>query len=81
MTKYETSSTYQINEGMYECRVSETTINYYRVKAKSRTDAIMQVNSAIASGIMGNIALNDTNDDSPKIDYTVQVSPEGEVII
>ena len=65
----------------YECRVSETNINYYRVEAKSRTDAIKQVNLALATGIMGNIELNDTNDDSPKIDYTVQVSPEGEVII
>ena len=80
MTKYETSSTYQINEGMYECRVSETTINYYRLEAKSRTDAIMQVNSAIASGIMGNIELDNSIKMMPQMNYAVKLSPEGEVI-
>ena len=80
MTKYKTSSTYQINEGMYECRVSETTINYYRVEAKSRTDAIMQVNSAIASGIMGNIELDNSIKMMPQMNYAVKLSPEGEVI-
>ena len=65
---------------MYECRVSETTINYYRVKAKSRTDAIMQVNSAIATGIMGNIALDNSVKMMPQMNYAVQISPEGEVI-
>ena len=81
MTKYQTSSTYQINEGMYECRVSETTINYYRVEAKSRTDAIKQVNSAIASGIMGNIALDNSVKMMPQMNYAVKLSPEGEVIV
>ena len=65
---------------MYECRVSETTINYYRLKAKNRTDAIKQVNSAIASGIMGNIALDNSVKMMPQMNYAVQLSPEGEVI-
>tara|TARA_B000000441_G_scaffold11368_1_gene6883 strand:- start:382 stop:588 length:207 start_codon:yes stop_codon:yes gene_type:complete len=65
---------------MYECRVSETNINYYRVEAKSRTDAIMQVNSAIASGIMGNVALDNSVKMTPQMNYAVQLSPEGEVI-
>ena len=77
MTKYETSSTYQINEGMYECRVSETTINYYRVEAKSRTDAIKQVNLAIATGIMGNIALDKSVKQTPQMNYAVKLTPEG----
>ena len=65
---------------MYEYRVSETNINYYRLEAKSRTDAIMQVNSAIATGIMGNIALDNSVKMMPQMNYAVQLSPEGEVI-
>ena len=66
---------------MYECRVSETTINYYRVEAKSRTDAIKQVNSAIATGIMGNISLDDSVKQTPQMNYAVKLSPEGKVIV
>ena len=65
---------------MYECRVSETTITYYRLEAKSSTDAIMQVNSAIATGIMGNIALDNSVKMMPQMHYAVQLSPEGELI-
>ena len=65
---------------MYECRGSETTINYYRLEAKSRTDAIKQVNLAIASGIMGNIALDNSVNMMPQMNYAVQLSPEGEII-
>ena len=65
---------------MYECRVSETTINYYRVDAKNSTDAIKQVNSGIDSGIMGNIALDNSVKMMPQMNYAVQISPEGEVI-
>ena len=65
----------------YECRVSETTINYYRVKATSRTNAIMQVNSAIATGNMDNIVLDDSVKQTPQMNYAVQLSPEGEVIV
>ena len=65
---------------MYECRVSETNINYYRLEAKNRTDAIKQVNSALATGIMGNIALDNSVKMMPQMTYAVQLSPEGEVI-
>ena len=65
----------------YECRVSETNINYYRVEAKSRTDAIKQVNLALATGIMGNIALDNSIKMMPQMNYAVQLSPEGEVIV
>ena len=65
---------------MYECRVSETNINYYRLEAKSRTDAIKQVNSALATGIMGNIALDNSVNMMPQMNYAVQLSPEGEII-
>ena len=66
---------------MYECRVSETNINYYRLEANSRTDAIKQVNSAIATGIMGNIELDNSIKMEPQMNYAVQLSPEGEVIV
>ena len=65
----------------YEIRVTQVTRDYYRLEAKSRTDAIMQVNSAIASGIMGNIALDNSVKMMPQMNYAVKLSPEGEVII
>ena len=65
----------------YECRVSETNINYYRVEAKSRTDAIMQVNSGISPGNMGNVALDNSIKMEPQMNYADQLSPEGEVIV
>ena len=65
----------------YEIRVTQVCNDYYRLEADSPADAEKQLWTALSTGIMGNIELNDTNDDSPKIDYTVQVSPEGEVII
>ncbi len=65
----------------YEIRVTQLTRDYYRLEADNPKDAEQQLWTALSTGIMGNIELNDTNDESPKIDYTVQVSPEGEVII
>tara|TARA_B100000886_G_scaffold133718_1_gene90266 strand:+ start:2351 stop:2557 length:207 start_codon:yes stop_codon:yes gene_type:complete len=65
----------------YEIRVTQVTRDYYRLEAKDEKDAEAQLWTALRTGIFGNVALNDTNDCSPTIDYTVQVSPEGEVII
>ena len=65
----------------YEIRVTQVTRDYYRLEADSPKDAEQQLWTALCSGIMGNIALNDTLDQSPKIDYTVELTPEGEVII
>ena len=66
---------------LYECRVSETNINYYRVEAKRRTDAIMQGNSAISTVNMGNVALDNSIKMEPQMNYAVELSPEGEVIV
>jgi len=65
----------------YEIRVTQVTRDYYRLEAKDAKDAEQQLWTALSSGIMGNIALNDTNDLPPKIDYSVQLSPEGEPIL
>tara|TARA_R100000773_G_C4150688_1_gene72896 strand:+ start:414 stop:620 length:207 start_codon:yes stop_codon:yes gene_type:complete len=65
----------------YEIRVTQVTRDYYRLEAKDVKDAEAQLWTALRTGIMGNIALNDTNDNAPTIDYTVQLSDEGEVII
>ena len=65
----------------YEIRVTQVTRDYYRLEADSPKDAEQQLWTALSTGIMGNIALNDTNDNAPKIDYTVELTPEGEVII
>ena len=65
----------------YEIRVTQVTRDYYRLEADSPMDAEQQVWTALSTGIMGNIVLNLTLDNEPKIDYTVQLSPEGEPIL
>ena len=65
----------------YEIRVTQTCRDYYHVVADSPKDAEQQLWTALRTGIMGNIDRNDTIDCTPKIDYTVQLSPEGEPIL
>ncbi len=65
----------------YEIRVTQVTRDYYRLEADSPKDAEQQLWTALSTGIMGNIDLNLTLDNEPKIDYTVQLSPEGEPIL
>ena len=65
----------------YEIRVTQVTRDYYRLEAKDAKDAEQQLWIALSSGIMGNIDRNDTQDQPPKIDYSVQLSPEGEPIL
>ena len=65
----------------YEVRVSQTHIDYYRIEAKDEEHAKQQVNVALSSGIMGNVSLDDTIKREYVIDYAVELSPEGEVII
>ena len=65
----------------YEIRITQTCRDYYRVEATDAKDAEQQVWAALRSGIMGNVALDDTIDSAPTIDYTVQLSPEGEPIL
>ena len=65
----------------YEIRVTQVTRDYYRLEADSPKDAEQQLWTALSTGIMGNIDRNLTLDNEPKIDYTVQISPEGEPIL
>ena len=65
----------------YEIRVTQVTRDYYRLEADSPKDAEQQLWTALSTGIMGNIDLNRTLANEPKIDYTVQLSPEGEPIL
>jgi hypothetical protein len=65
----------------YEVRVKQTHIDYYRVEAKDADNAKQQVNEALSSRIMGNVSLDDTIKREHVIEYAVQLSPEGEVII
>ena len=64
----------------YEIRVTQVCNDYYRLEANSPAEAEKLLWTALSTGIMGNIERSDTNDHSPKIDYTVQLSPEGEPI-
>ena len=65
----------------YEIRVTQVCKDYYRLEAGSPEEAEKLLWTALSSGIMGNIERNDTIDEAPKIDYTVQLTPEGEVIL
>ena len=65
----------------YEIRVTQTCRDYYRLEANSPAEAEKLLWTALSCGIMGNIERNDTIDHSPTIDYTVPLSPEGEVIL
>ena len=65
----------------YEIRVTQTCRDYYRVEADNAKDAEQQVWAALRTGKRGNVKLDDTIDSAPTIDYTVQLSPEGEVIL
>ena len=65
----------------YEVRVTQTHIDYYRVEAKDAESAKQQVNVALSSRIMGNVSLDDTIKREHVINYAVQLTPEGEVII
>ena len=55
----------------YEIRVTQVCNDYYRLEADSPAEAEKLLWTALSTGIMGNIERSDT----------VQVSPEGEVII
>ena len=65
----------------YEVRITQVCRDYYRVEATDPKDAEQQVWSALRSGTFDKVKLDDTIDHSPTIDYTVPLSPEGEVII
>ena len=65
----------------YEIRVKNTHFDYYRVHAKDAEDAKQQVDVALSSRIMGNVSLDDTIKREYEIEYAVQLSPEGEVIL
>ena len=65
----------------YEIRVTQTCRDYYHVEADNPKDAEQKLWLALRTGIMGNIERNDAIDSAPKIDYTVQLSPEGEPIL
>ena len=65
----------------YEIRVTQTCRDYYRLEANSPEEAEKLLWTALSTGIMGNIERNDTIDSAPTIDYTVQLSPEGEPIL
>ena len=65
----------------YEIRVTQVCKDYYRVNANSPKEAEAILWDALRSGNKELVELNDTNDNPPEIDYTVQLTPEGEVII
>ena len=65
----------------YEIRVTQTCRDYYRLEANSPEEAKKLLWTALSTKIMGNIELNDTIDCIPVVDYAVQLSPEGEVLI
>ena len=72
---------------MYEIRVTQLCRDYYRVHADNSKDAEAQLWASLRAGKtdikngLTLVELNDTIDSAPTIDYTVQLSPEGEPIL
>ena len=72
---------------MYEIRVTQLCRDYYRVHADSPKDAEAPLWASLRAGKtdikdgLTLVELNDTIDSAPTIDYTVQLSPEGEPIL
>ena len=71
----------------YEIRVTQVCRDYYRVEADNAKDAEQKLWASLRAGKtdikdgLTLVELNDTNDNPPTIDYTVQLSPEGEPIL
>ena len=71
----------------YEIRVTQVCRNYYRVEANNAKDAEQQLWASLRAGKtdikngLTLVTLDNTLDSPPEIDYTVQLSPEGEVIV
>ena len=66
----------------YEVRVTHSYTNYYHIEAKNEEEAkdlirqkVIEEDSFIEARI------NDTIPHTPKVDYAVQVTPDGEVIL
>ena len=65
----------------YEIRVTQVCKDYYRVNARSPKEAEAKLWEALRSGDKELVELNDAIDNPPEMDYTVQLSPEGEPIL
>ena len=71
----------------YEIRVTQVCRNYYRVEANNAKDAEQQLWASLRAGKtdikngLTLVTLDNTLDSPPEIDYTVLLSPEGEVIV
>ena len=66
----------------YEVRVTHSYTNYYHIEAKNEEEAkdlirqkVIEEDSFIEARI------NDTIPHTPKVDYAVQITPDGEVIL
>ena len=66
----------------YEVRVRVSRFDYYHIEAKSKAEARAFVKAQVVNPLDWSYAtLDDTIKREPIIDYAVQLSPEGEVII
>ena len=75
----------------YEVRVKQTHIDYYRIEAKSEDEAKSLISQHVGYGSNSNEKIEDnyfikakkvdTIKRVPVIEYALQLSPEGEVII
>ena len=66
----------------YEVRVTQTHVDYYHVEANSEEEAKAFVKLQVKNPKNWIYAtLDDTIKRTPVIDYAVQLSPEGEVIL
>ena len=79
--KHTNFSIKQRGAAAYEIRVTQVCKDYYRVEADNPKEAEAKLWEALRTGNKKLVELNDTLDNPPEIDYTVQLSPEGEPIL
>jgi len=66
----------------FEVRVTHSYVNYYHIEAKDKDEATALIRQkVIEEDSFIEAKIDDTIRHTPKIDYAVQITPEGEPIL
>ena len=65
----------------YEVRVTQTHVDYYRIDAPNKETALKQITQTVTGDRVTYGRKVETIKRDPVVDYALQLSPEGEVIL
>lgn len=66
----------------YEVRVTQTHVDYYRIDAKSKEEATALIRQhVIEDDVFIDAELDQTIKRTPEVDYALELTKEGEVIL